>query len=125
MSLRLPLLERYARLPKGRTRRLFVVAGRSADGIEVRLSGELVIQIVDPVQAVEVSLAPTDHALDEAERVLARVVACTDVVSLADSPTSLELALDVPGVRVTDLHIDRVEIELTPTALQAVVDQTK
>lgn len=125
ITVRLPLLERYARLPRGRIRRPFVVAGRTIEGVEVRLSGEVDIRIVDPAEAAEASLVPADLALDEAERALARLVARRDVVSLADLPIDVELAIDVPGLRITEVDIAKVEIELTPRTVHSVVSQAK
>lgn len=124
-TIRLPLLERYLWLPRAPICRPMVVAARTREGIEVRLSGDVTIQIVDPAAAAEASFTPTNLALDEAERALARLVARGDVVALAGLPTYLDVEIAVPGVRITALEIGRIEIELTRQVLRSVVPQTK
>ncbi|WP_328997738.1 hypothetical protein OHA18_25120 [Kribbella sp. NBC_00709] len=124
-TIRLPLLERYVWLPRAPICHPFVVTARTSEGIDVRLSGEIAIQIVDPAAAAEVSLSPTDLALDQAERALARVVGRCDVVTLAELPTYLDVEVAVPGVHITALDIGKVEIELTRHAVRSVADQTK
>ncbi|MER7243356.1 SPFH domain-containing protein [Kribbella sp. NPDC000426] len=125
LTIRVPLLERYVWLPRACTRRPLVVTSRSLEGVEVRISGEVGIRIVDPAAAVENSLLPTDLALDEIERSLARTVARCDVAALAELPAFLELAIDVPGVQVTAVDVGSVEVVLSPLALRSLADQTK
>lgn len=125
VAIRLPLLEQYVWLPAASIRQPLSVTTRSREGVEVRVSGEVVLQIIDPAAAVEHTLFPVDLALDEAERGLTRMVARCDMAALAELPTYVELAIDVPGVRIASVELANVEIALTPYALRSVADQVK
>ncbi|WP_427893363.1 SPFH domain-containing protein [Kribbella sp. GL6] len=125
IALRLPLLDSYVWLPKASTRHPLAVVARSREGVEVRISAEVGLEIVDAAAAVEHTLHPVDLALDEIERALTRVVARCDVTALAELPSYLELAVDVPGVRVSAVDVGAVEIALTPYALRSAGGQTK
>ncbi|WP_327634606.1 SPFH domain-containing protein [Kribbella sp. NBC_00482] len=125
LAIRVPLLERYVWLPRACTRRPFVVTARSQDGVEVRVSGEIGIRIVDPAVAVENALSPLDLALDEAERALIRTVARCGVTALAELPPYLELAIEIPGIQVTPVDLGNVEIALSPFSLRTVAHQEK
>ncbi|MGZ0145884.1 SPFH domain-containing protein [Kribbella sp. WER1] len=124
-AVRLPLVEQYVWLPKASTRYPLAVGTRSREGVEVRVAADVRLAITDPAAAVEHTPRPLDLALDELERALIRTVARHDVTALADLPSTLELAVDVPGVRVVAVHVGSVEIALTPYALRSVGGQTK
>ncbi|MFD7155007.1 SPFH domain-containing protein [Kribbella sp. NPDC059898] len=125
IALRLPLLESYVWLPKASTRHPLTLLARSREGVEVRIAAEVGIEIVDPAAAVEHTLHPLDLALDEIERALTRTIARCDVAALAELRSYLELAVDVPGMRVSAVDVGAVEIALTPYALRSVGGQTK
>jgi regulator of protease activity HflC (stomatin/prohibitin superfamily) len=125
LAIRRPLLEQYVWLPRACMRQPLSVTARSREGVEVRISGEIGVQITDPAAAVEHSLFPVDLALDEAERGLTRMVSRCDMAALAELPAYVELAADVPGVRIAAVEIGTVEIALTPHALRSVADQVK
>ncbi|MFG1909539.1 hypothetical protein [Kribbella sp. NPDC048928] len=125
LAIRCPLLERYVWLPRACMRQPLSVTARSREGIEIRVSGEIDVQIIDPAAAVEHTLFPVDLALDEAERSLTRMVARSDLAALADLPAYVELMVEVPGVQMTAVEIGTVEIALTPHALRSVAAQVK
>ncbi|GAA3096051.1 regulator of protease activity HflC (stomatin/prohibitin superfamily) [Kribbella aluminosa] len=125
VALRVPLLESYVWLPRASTRHPLVVTARSREGVEVRIAAEAGIEMADPAAAVEHTLHPLDLALDEIERALTRTIARCDVAALAELPSYLELAVDVPGVRISAVDVGTVEIALTPYALRSAGGQTK
>ncbi|MFG1815389.1 SPFH domain-containing protein [Kribbella sp. NPDC049174] len=128
----IPCLERCVPLRRETLRLPLAVTGRSAEGVDVRLWGELALRVVDPARAAETSPDVLDVAADETERALVRLVSRTDLISLTDLPGHdhghddghddghSRAAIEVPGVRLVDLRIDRIEIELTACVLAAV-----
>ncbi|GAA1608702.1 hypothetical protein GCM10009804_75410 [Kribbella hippodromi] len=124
VSVRIPLLESYVWIARGRTRRPLSVTARTGDGVEVHVAAETTIEVVDPLAAIRVSLTPVELALDETERALRRLIAQHDVVSLAALRTCA-LTIDVPGVLIGELDLGKAEFELTPQAIRSVADQTK
>ncbi|GAA2805731.1 SPFH domain-containing protein [Kribbella solani] len=124
VSVRIPLLESYVWIARGRTRRPLTVTARTGDGTEVRVAAETIIEVVDPLAAIQLSLTPVDLALDETERALRQLIARHDVVSLAALRTCT-VPVDVPGVVIGELELGKVELELTPQAIRSVADQTK
>jgi regulator of protease activity HflC (stomatin/prohibitin superfamily) len=116
---RIPLLEQYVWLPRAYTRRQFVVVARSNDDREVRVGAEIGIRIVEPALAAASTQSPMDAALDEAERALARTISHYDVDHLAKLPGHLDLAIDVPGVEVTTVAIEDIEVALRHVTHQA------
>ena len=125
LMFRSPGLERYLLLVRGTVRLPLAVTSRSAEGVDVRIWGELTVQIVDPVRAAAGSVVPLDVAADETERELARLVSRSDLMSLAELPSDAGVSIDVPGVRVDGLRIDRIEIELSTLVLEAVVSAAR
>jgi hypothetical protein len=120
VAFRVPLLERYVVLMRETLRLPLAVAGRSAEGVAVRLWGELALRVADPARAAETSPDVLDLAADETERALVRLISRTDLISLTELPGRGDAAVEVPGVRLVDIRIDRIEIELTACVLRAV-----
>ncbi|GAA0583367.1 hypothetical protein HPO96_09185 [Kribbella sandramycini] len=121
--LRLPLIERYLWLPTAPTRQHFFVAGRTADGAELRLAGEVDVQVVDPWQAATAAADPVQLAVDEVERALGELIATSSVADVAGA--ALDVGCAMPGVRIGTPRIGTAEVELTTWVLRAVADQAK
>jgi len=116
-----PFLERYVVLLRETLRLPLAVTGRSAEGVDVRLWGELALRVTDPARAAETSPDVLELAADETERALVRLISRTDLLALTELPGRDHVTIDVPGVRLVDLQIDRIEIELTVCVLRAVM----
>jgi hypothetical protein len=121
VAVRLPGLERFARVPAHRQVLALVARGSTRDGVEVVVLADLVVQ-VEAVPAGTRYADPAEAAADVAEDVLAEAVGSLGVDALVAALADLEAGLPhvvsgrlAPGSRATGLQVTGVEARLTPS----------